>query len=435
MMGTLFALLLSLVLIFFSYWKRDDVAAVVKFHLAVMPQLPIAMFLNHNLDHVRDEKFSWYLLLPVFTSLVILAVTALGLRMGSQNKLNLVRIPTPLSIALIGYALFTIGSSAFGSDVVWSFYAMAWTLPFCFVFLYFGHEKLFSEETNYFSLSVIFTCAFSLLIVFLAISTGRANSVFTTRSFGSILSTTGVLQMITMYVPIASLEKRRSRVLNALFWIFPIVLMGFSLSRSAVIPFLSYLAALVFSLRAFDIKNFNREQILKMISLALVPVVGVFALLSQSETWMSRFAYLPYAIQTRIEAFGEYWSAPLKGNPFLGVGYGLTKFHHPLGYSDLHNLFLTEVYENGLGAGILIFCILMLGCFYSFDSLKVRRLAPWGVGFLAIFILAHIQGCNLAIRNPGSYNTPYFLCFFFYMLGHLEREYFSKRALESQGLK
>ncbi|MGZ3774635.1 MAG: hypothetical protein ACXVCN_13005 [Bdellovibrio sp.] len=427
MIGLIVSIVFTIFVIFFSTFFKKDISALVKFHLAVLPQTPLVLFFNHNLDGVSEEAYVWYLMLPVFASLFILSLSLMSYMISQRVSFTRLLIDSPVAVCFCAYIFFSVISAAGGTNPGWSYYAMLWTMPFGIIFLCAGHLQLFSTEKPFLSLSVIFSCFFAFAIVLFAMVTGRAHSVFETRSFGSILSTTGILQMIALYFPVASLEQRKIKIVNICFWVAPPILLAVSLSRSAVLPLVLYIVTAIYHLRSYKgILRVSFKTVFKVFLYASPFLIYFMSRLMG--VWAERFKYLPYAIQSRMEYFGSYWGAPLKGNPFFGVGFGLTKVNHPLGYSDLHNMLLTELYENGFGAGIFIFIILILSLWYSGKVIRDKATLLYGSSVIGIILLAHLQGCNLALRFPGGYNTPYFMCAFFFLIGLTERKYFLFRA-------
>ena len=413
--------------LYFSYKCRRDFSELVKYHLALLAQTPVVLFLNHNLDR-GSYSFgdpNWPMMLPVLLSLIILSAAAVRFFMSATGKIRI--FLSPIMIGYLAYTLLCILSAAQGSDPKWSFYAILWTLPFGCIFFFAGKQdyRLASNSTPL-TYSVIFSCLLSIMIVIFALVTGRTHSIFNTRSYGSILSITGVLQMLIVYVPLASFEKRNSKVLEVLFWSLPVAVFGLSLSRSAVVPFFVCLLAMSKAYN-FNIKTFIFRPATYIAGLFVGTVTVVVLFFTQmGEVWLVRFTQLPYAVQLRLEIFAPYWKSIKMGNPFYGVGYGLTRFHHPEGYTDLHNLLLTELFENGLGAAIVFFVILLMVSSYIFRCLMQKKFMLISITVLLTILLAHLQGINLAIRNPGAYTTPYFTCVLFLMFGLLERQVFEE---------
>ena len=425
MIGLAASFFFSVLVLILSLLNRKNFNALVKINLALLPQMPVVLFLHHNLDRSKLPEPAWMLMMPVFTSLFLLTMATIHFVRTNSHKVPSYRKLSPILIGYISYFLFCIISGFFGSDPSWSMYAILWTLPFGIIFFIAGSQTEFNTDGMPLSLSVITSCLISFAIVSFALKTGRANSLFDTRSFGSILSTTGILQMLIVYVPLASFEKRKSKIVNLAFWIFPPVLFALSLSRSASIPLLVYL--FTFS-KSFSLNwnyKFKKNELVLLGMMASFAILFFLFLTASGEVWIKRFEYLPYAIQTRLEKFGPYWESANVGNPFAGVGYGLTRFNHPDGFTDLHNLILTELYENGLGSAISLASVFIFAVIYAVRCLIKKRGVVIAFAILMTLLLAHAQGINLSIRNPTSYNTPYFLCALFFLFGILEKEFFA----------
>ncbi|MEK6628241.1 MAG: hypothetical protein AABY53_06410 [Bdellovibrionota bacterium] len=425
MIGILASLVFSILFLYVSYIKRDNYYELVKHHLAIMPQAPVVMFLHHNLDKKSFTEPRWFLMLPVFISLAILSAATIRFFIQQKDKINVAL--SPLMIAYFAYSILCIISAVFSDNPQWGLYAILWTIPFGFIFFIAGRKAEDESTSIPLTLSVIFSCLLSFSIVMFALVTGMAYSLFYTRSYGSILSITGLLQMLILYVPLASFEVRKNKIINWIFWLLPPFMFALSLSRSAVVPAAVYLLTVIVHFK-LDLKSMFLRPWFYVVSV----ILGISGMLVVSFThvgyiWTTRFTQMDYAIQRRIEAFGVYWASATSGNPFYGVGYGLTKFHHSEGFTDLHNMLLTELYENGLGAAIMFGLVLIVAIYYILNSFFRRKSLIVAFAVLLTLILAHAQGINLAIRNPGAYNTPYLMCILFFMFGLLEKQAFGKK--------
>lgn len=427
MIGVASAIIFCIAFIYVSFVNKRNFSGLISSHLALLAQTPVILFLHHNIDKYHMGEPAWPLMLPIILSILILSVASVvSLYENKSFKTSI--LLSPVLIGYFGYCVFCAISAVYGTNPSWSLYAIWWTLPFGFIFFIAGRclNKL-NFDFPYLSCSVIFSCVLSMSIVIFALLTNRADSLFNTRSFGSILAITGILQMLILYVPLASFEKRHSKWLNLLFWVLPPIAFAMSLSRSAIIPFLVYIFSVIYTFQ-IDIKSFlfNR-RVYALGGLAGVVLVLMLFMTDIGNAWIMRFAQLPYAIQMRLELFAPFLQTSMRNSPIQGVGYGLTKFHHPGGYTDLHNMLLTEFFENGMGAGLLLAAVFILVFCYSVYVIFKHQYKLIAISIVATLFLAHIQGINLAIRNPGAYNTPYILCVLFFMFGVLEKQVLSNK--------
>ncbi|RUX19464.1 hypothetical protein EOA13_37635, partial [Mesorhizobium sp. M7A.F.Ca.US.011.01.1.1] len=71
------------------------------------------------------------------------------------------------------------------------------------------------------------------------------------------------------------------------------------------------------------------------------------------ESWKGRFsagtlsATYEYAMAARNDEFAEDWQHAQRNNLLVGEGFGHYHLVSPSGYSNSHNLFLMEWFENG----------------------------------------------------------------------------------------
>lgn len=422
MIGAFVGILLCLSLLFFLLRARGGFVSSSRVHLAFLPVFPISSFIHHNLDGTKAAEPRWELMLPLFLSLTLMSW---HYTQFATKRTGLFMRATPLRqlclLLILVYILLTLWSSYAGSWPFWSFYASFWTLPFAYLFFQAGYETKQKdlEGPPWLSLTVIFSCLLSFSIVAFALLSGKANSLFNTRSYGSILATTGILQLLIIYVPLAAFEQRNNRLISWLFWVCPPLLMGISLSRSALLPFVTYLTSVMFVASRLGLLTPTHITRAGLIATSVFAVSSSLQLSIDGTTWLKRFEYLPYAIAQRIERFGPYWKSMSEENPFSGVGFGLTRFHHPEKFTDLHNLALTELFENGFGAFLVIFMILVLFLVLCLRMLLHRAYWNLALGGILTVFMAHATGINLGIRNPTAYNTPYFLCVFFFVFGLL----------------
>lgn len=398
-------------------------------HLAFMPLATLVVFFHHNLDSQKVPEPRWLLLLPVFLSLLILMWSLIGF--FRKNKSSLLYFFDIGMIAFIIYAIGSVSSALFSENPGWALYAITWTLPFGVIFYFAGRATSLASLGlhSYFSWTVILACSFSIAIVAFALLSGRASSLVNTRSYGSILATPGTLRLLMIFLPFAVFEIRREKYLQILFWTIIPLLMSISLSRSVLFPFLVFAASICWKIKQSSTNSRSAISPIALLAGAIC-AFGIIALALDPD-WLTSFMNLPHAATLRLERFWPYWATVGEGNPFLGIGFGLTRYYHPEQFTDLHNLLLTEIFENGLLAGIAVFVILCEFLYLGFKSLN-REIWPIGLAGILTVAMAHTTGINFGVRSPLSYNTPYFLCAFFFLYGFMKGQIFSSMLGEQK---
>jgi hypothetical protein len=386
-------------------------------YLCVAPFLPLIGVFNHNIDHDRFE--APVMLFPVYLLLGLLCLSLLEwsralkhLRLGSAE----------MFLGL--YALLTLLQIPLSTNPIWSLSTWTWSVPGYFLFLIAGRvtsvDDLSSTRGPFFA--VLGFIGVNLGLIAFGLRTGRAETLFLTRNFGSFYASTAMLLFLSLFAGIAWLGVARSRVWRMVFLLVSAVAMVFSLSRTALLVLPEYASFLI---------NRARRQRRGRLTVALFTVAAVlvgYFLLNRSGlgtelalTWDQRFSgwrvwesFLD-AQAARSEEFADYHRRAFSETLVLGWGFGTFRFFS--NYGDAHNLFITEALENGLLAAVVL--LLSFSIPRAAAALRDKSLRPIGASVLTFIAIALMTGGMLSNRSPGQYYSALPGWALFFLIGCL----------------
>lgn len=386
-------------------------------YLCIAPFLPLIGVFNHNIDH--DQFESPVMLFPVY---MLLALLSLSLLEWSRALKHMRLGSTEMFLGL--YALLTLLQIPLSIDPVWSLATWTWSVPGYFLFLIAGRftsvEDLSSTRGPLFA--VLGFIGVNLGLIAFGLSTGRAETLFLTRNFGSFYASTAMLLFLALFAGIAWFRVARSRGWRIVFLLVSAVAMIFSLSRTAMLVLPEYASFLI---------GPARRRPRARLTVALVTVIAVFAgyfLLNRSGlgtelvlTWDQRFSgwhlwesFLD-AQAARSDEFAEFHRRAFSETLILGWGFGTFRWFS--NYGDAHNLFITEALENGLLAAVVL--LVSFSIPRAVAALGEENRRPIAASVLTFLVIAIITGGMLSNRSPGQYYSALPGWAFFFLIGCL----------------
>jgi hypothetical protein len=398
--------------------------------LALAAFFPVIGILNHNLDN--RSLVSYVGPNGILGPIVVMSPVYLAIVLGFVSFLRLPRTALPRAavwpLALTGlYAVACLMGLPWAYDGVWSLSALFWSLPVFFLACLCGLSLDMNEvaREDGFLLAFLGLAAINLGLVFLGLSSGRAESLMGARNFGSVYASNSMIAMTVLIGPFAFVQARKSWVFIAAFLLASILVAGVSLSRSAL-----FVGVLLAGLVAWSLWRGEGRK-LGAASLAILPVFGLVAYAladfvsgaNLGEAWLNRFfdpesgsSRLEAALTKRSDIFVQDLAGALE-TPLVGRGYGSVAETSVAGFTDLHNLTFTELYENGGLAAATLIAILVLTLLVGTMSPIQRDHLPVTMALAIWIVLAHTTGSTLALRSPGGYNTPIHGGFVFLIVG------------------
>jgi hypothetical protein len=122
-------------------------------------------------------------------------------------------------------------------------------------------------------------------------------------------------------------------------------------------------------------------------------------------------------MEVRNDEFADDWRHVWMNNMLLGDGFGHYHLVSATGFSNPHNLFLNEWFENGLVTTVILYGFLACGLTGSVLLVLSTERKYWPLAFcLPTFLaIAHTTGAVLSSRNfAGAYFTTsegWMLCY------------------------
>jgi hypothetical protein len=408
---------------------------------------PIVAIVNHNLDGRSLVDYQG----PddVWGSIVVMSPLYAAAALGFLSFLRSPRLAMPagsgLPLGLLSvYAGACLLALPWAHDGAWSLSALLWSMPVFFIACLAGLTSEIEEwanETGYL-LAFLGMAAINVGLVAIGLATGRAESLMGARNFGSVYASNSMIAVTMLIGPFAFLQARRSWAALAAFGLAALVVAAVSLSRSAL-----FVIALLAVLCLWGCYRGEGRR-LGLAGLALVPVIwlatvalsGFVADTGLGEVWLSRFmdperggSRIEAALAKRSEIFSDDLSRALD-SPLAGRGFGSVAETSLAGFTDLHNLTYTELYENGGLAAAALIAVLLAAVVVGLLSPGLTATLPLMAGFVLWLALAHTTGSTLALRSPGGYNTPLHGTLVFLIVGAVFRgasTAFARRRTES----
>lgn len=429
MYSSIFLLLECIVIIYIWIKHKNDFPSMSLLFLWITPFLALLSFINHNLDH--DFMHPYFRMLPYILITFLLVASIKGSMLSRKTWQFWLSL-----ISMIIYAIFSLIQVITAIYPIWSFITWLWNIPASIAFLIAGYEVDDTKlvKSNSYALWVIVGfISIGLLIRFYAIYSGSVEDLWFTRNMGSIYAS-GMLIFLT-YGGIAWLQIKHSPKMVLMLIIFLMVSMIMAMSRSVTLP-LSMMIILLLS----EINRFKSAHLFKITFVILICIIAsVFIITTYSENfviagmesgWENRMKgidmgvanWLLSAAGRRVDEFSDIYNAVWNNHFVMGVGFG--QFHYASGlvYSDAHNLFITECYENGVIATIFLYFVFIVALIYSTLNISSRRMFPIALSFIFCMILVHPAGITISSRaSPSSYFTPYGLWIMLFLVGHLMR--------------
>jgi uncharacterized membrane protein YqjE len=386
-------------------------------YLWIAPFLPLVGLLNHNID--RDRFSAPVMLFPMYVLIVLLACSLIEW----SRALRFLR-PGTAETFLGLYALMTILQVPFSIDPLWSLSAWTWSVPGYGLFLLAGRfttrETLADTRGPFIAIAGFIGVNMSLIAY--GLLTGRADSLFLTRNFGSFYASTAMLLFLSLFAGLAWYGIAYSRLHRSLFFLGSLLALAFSFSRTAL---------MMLPLYAVFVRDRSRRALAGRARVALLTLLGAVAAywaLSQSEmatelarTWDQRFSgwqlweSFTDASRVRSEEFSVYRERIR--NETLLVGWGFGTFRYFSQYADAHNLFVTEAFENGLLAAVVL--LLSFSIPLAVWALRDRARRPLAASILTFLLIAHLTGGMLSNRAPGQYYSALPGWALFFLIGCL----------------
>ncbi|MCW5939060.1 MAG: hypothetical protein KF884_04030 [Fimbriimonadaceae bacterium] len=402
--------------------------------LAMAAFFPVIGILNHNLDNRSMVSYTGpsTILGPLFVMSPVYLAIVLGFVSFVRSPRGALPNAAVWPLALTGlYAVACFVGLPWSYDSAWSLSALLWSLPMFFLACLCGLAVDFDKlaDENGFFLAFLGLAAINLGLVFLGLSSGRAESLMGARNFGSVYASNSMIAMTVLIGPFAFVQARKSWFFIALFVLASILVAGVSLSRSAL-----FVAVLLAGLLVWSLWRGEGRK-LGMASVALLPALGLLGVAladfvagaNLGEAWLNRFfdpesgsSRLEAALSKRSDIFVQDLAGALE-TPLVGRGYGSVAETSTAGFTDLHNLTFTELYENGGLAAATLVVILALTLLVGFLSPIQRDFLPVTLALAIWIVLAHTTGSTLALRSPGGYNTPIHGAFVFLIVGTVFR--------------
>lgn len=392
-------------------------------YLVVIAVTPLAGIINNHLDAQQFTEPKFVLTAPYYlSSLLLFAALARDLTRG----FSLYSLLSIRGMFLIGYIVLVIIGTFFSTDPWWSLYVITWSLPNFLMFFIAGSavNVRHLERSPHAFYAICCVAGVNLLLIAYAFISGRATNVFETRGMGSVFASSAVALTLTLFWGLAWFHVRRRPVRALLLILLTVASGALGISRIAAFTLL-FVSWFVFE------QVYHRK--VRGLILAFVLAVGAWVAVAMVDraspiSWGTRLTETRESMSIRFDEFGGYWSHALAPSNYWGVGQGMTHRWHPAGYSSLHDLFLTEAFECGLPAAIILFGGLLTAVFDA-RRLFLRSQFPVSLGLISYLLIAHTGGADLCLRTPEYYNTPLYGCLVFFLLGislHMSRHARSK---------
>ena len=259
---------------------------------------------------------------------------------------------------------------------------------------------------------------------------GEVDDIWFTRNMGSIYAS--CLLIFTVYGGIVWLQVINSLKYVIILSLFVLLSLILSMSRSALIP-LIMLFIFYLSITKCN-RNLQMQYFIfySFIFIILIAFYYFFTIPDSNDdlisAWNNRFqgigdSSLNWFIsnyERRTSEFIHIYKTVFKDNLIVGVGFGQYFFASQTEYSDAHNMFITESFENGLLSTLFLYLPFVIGLIVSFRYLRNFKLMPISISYIFTMVLTHVGGLTLSERsNPSQYFTPYGAWMMFFILGFL----------------
>jgi hypothetical protein len=399
-------------------WARDggSFPELARKFLCLAPFFPLVSLLNHNAD---NERWGTAVrVLPIYAALVLLLLSLL-LWKARGAKLPL----GGAGLCLLLYAALAALQIPGSVNPAWSLCAWSWSAPGYLLFLIAGRatpaEALVRDKL--FVWSLLGFNAISQGLIATGLLTGRVDELFHTRNLGSIYASNAMLMTVVLFAGLCWPAVR-----DSLGWCFTFLLvnvssMVLSLSRTAIGVVAVYLAVMAGGGRG------GRQRALRAAGLLALVLLSLFLVARQRldldtqllASWSSRWAEGDYtaayldARGLRESKFEGFHRAVWHDWPWHGQGIGT--FLHFSQFSDAHDIFVTEAFENSLLAAI--FLVLAYSLPQVARALFDPALRGIAVSILGFLVLGQMTGAMLAYRSEGNYYTAHPGWTLFYLIG------------------
>lgn len=379
-------------------------------YLCIAPFLPLISLFNHNID---GDRFGFLVpTAPIYTALALLALSLYGWKLrGGRIRLG------RHGVYLLIYSMLSLAQVPFSVDPKWSLVAWSFSVPGYALFLIAGRAttiELLVANRRILLLTLIGFVGINLSLIAFGLSTGKATDLFGTRNFGSVFASNSTLAFLMVYGSIVWVAVSGSRTS---IWAFSVtMLLGVlvSLSKTALMVLVLYIAFVASAARARSQPVRSRRRQVVPIGGALLTLGVAFVLLRHRlsldaqlvANWTRRLggnALSTNSIEVRQAEFAQYASAVRNDNPGYGKGFGT--FDHFSIYTDAHNLFITEAFENSLLAAVFLF--LAFGLPLTLRSLRAGQIRPFGLSVLGFLAIGQLTGAMLSYRSVVSYYAVY----------------------------
>jgi len=396
-------------------------------YLWITPFLALLSLIDHNLDH---DKISPYIrILPY-----ILIMFTMGVSVRSSLLLRKSRSFWSGFSCLVVYAFLSWLQIFYAIRPDWAIVTWFWVVPGYILFFIAGYETPLSKLTqskNALWVILGFT-SIGIFLRFYAIYIGRVDAAgfWYTRGYGSIYAS-GIV-IIATYGGMAWLQIRDLSKYKFLFILLCLLTPFTSMSRSSIVILFMFIALLFFP---DDIHKFclsYKNMLLGVLASGILFLCVLFfidtpLIVAITSSWENRFQGLATSffdwgirsMQVRFEEFGDIYQKVFEDYLFKGEGIGQYYFSSNTGYSDAHNLFFTECYENGVLATLFLYALFFIGTFYACLGMFRPKMAPLSVSFLVCMLIVHTGGNTLIEKGFAQYITPYAGWVFFFIIGRL----------------
>lgn len=413
-MATLFVFGVFMFLILRAWsQKKSRFPELAQRYLCLMPFVPLISLINHNIDH---ERFGMsFRLAPFFLMSVLLAYS-----FGMHRSISASYRGGKEFLFLACYAVLSLFSAFFATDITWALISWGWTVPGCLVFLVAGQMSRIDDlaRNREMVYTVLAFLSINLALVAYGLLTGRASDVFHTRNFGSAFASNSVLLFLTVYSGFGWVHARKSFVWMFLFIGFSAFSMLISISRTSVGVALIY-ASFMVTLRFHEFRRLAVSIAVAtcFLWIALIAFEKVSGLQFTDQlvvNWQNRLGSgslqrtFEAAMSHRAHIFDEEWRHVADQGPFVGEGFGNFQATTSGGFRDGHNLLLTESYENGWMATGFLYAFLIAGIGHAIRKLSSGSRDEWPIPFclLGFMFIAHTTGAVMSSRGFDSYYTP-----------------------------
>jgi hypothetical protein len=411
-------------------WTRlhGDFPSLALWYLWLAPFLPLVSLLNHNLD--EDRYGSFVRLLPIY---VVLALLFLSLYEWCRYRSKLQMGVEELFLAL--YILISLLQIPLSVDPVWALCAWSWSVPGYLLFLIAGRATRIEDllKNRYALWTVVGFIGINIGLIVYGLMTERTDNLFYTRNFGSIYASTAMLAFLVLYSGVAWLVVRPSILWSYVFFITSAVAIGLSLSRTALLAVAVYIAHVLTPSRRFPKRGIIAVTLVIFTFGVSIIIIGQYFDLNtlMFSSWAQRFddgsvlQAFTDAREYRVSLFDDIREQLTNENPVLGKGFAM--FHEYSIYTDAHDLFVTEAFENSLiGAVSLFFAFGIPRAFWALTNYQLRPLAVSILGFL---FLLQLTGGMLSYRAFDMYYSAYPGWMLFFLIGCLANAF--RRSKES----